>query len=192
MQDRLNKVEAGSRGAGHPVVPFLRRQPGTLYALFDAARDSRVLRLLRASSEPYRSLYEGPQGEELADYAPYLVELPRSSNLLEPLVQQGWGQSWGMFLTSRSSFPEVRKHFRRFLLVQFEDGREAYFRFYDPRVLRRYLPTCTPEEIAKFFGPIEAFVLEDEKPAAVQKLTAEWRGLKKEVVSLGRASVAAN
>ncbi len=30
------------------------------------------------------------------------------------------------------------------------------FRYYDPRVLRVYLPTCSPAEFARFFGPISA------------------------------------
>ncbi len=39
-------------------------------------------------------------------------------------------------------------------------GRILVFRFYDPRVLRAYLPTCTAEEIAQFFGPISHFAAE--------------------------------
>lgn len=35
------------------------------------------------------------------------------------------------------------------------------FRYYDPRVLRVFLPTCNKEELTNFFGPIQAFVLED-------------------------------
>ena len=35
-----------------------------------------------------------------------------------------------------------------------------YFRFYDPRVLRIYLPTCTLEESRVFFGPIDGFLVE--------------------------------
>jgi hypothetical protein len=34
------------------------------------------------------------------------------------------------------------------------------FRYYDPRVLRAFLPTCTLEEANTFFGPVDAFVAE--------------------------------
>jgi len=44
--------------------------------------------------------------------------------------------------------------------VQTEDGRELYFRFYDPRVLRIFLPTCNAEEAATFFGPVRQFLVE--------------------------------
>src|SRR5262249_26873291 len=103
------------------VLKLLRRQGGTTFALLDAARDPKVLPLVRSSGEPHQSLYEGGQGELLADFAPYLVELSRSPGLLDTLLQQGWGRSWGLFLTSYQAFKEVRRHFRRFLLVRFED-----------------------------------------------------------------------
>jgi hypothetical protein len=48
------------------------------------------------------------------------------------------------------------------LTVKDEDDRLLYFRFYDPRVLRVFIPTCTPEESADLFGPISRFVVEGE------------------------------
>jgi len=36
------------------------------------------------------------------------------------------------------------------------------FRFYDPRVISKYLPTCTPEELEIFFGKIDTFFAESE------------------------------
>src|SRR5215831_5589603 len=133
---------------------ILSPQPGEhLYALLDAARDDRVLELLRESKERYQSLYEGQQGEDLANFAPYLVELPQGSPLLDSLINEGWGKSWGVYLTSAKSFEEVRRHFRRFLLVRAEDGRELYFRFYDPRVLQVFLLTCDTQQLKEFCGP---------------------------------------
>jgi len=44
--------------------------------------------------------------------------------------------------------------------VQDAKGKDMYFRFYDPRVLRVFLPTCTPEELSDFFGPIAGFLIE--------------------------------
>lgn len=131
-----------------------------LYAILDAARDDRVLELLRESKERYQSLYEGQQGEDLANFAPYLVELPKGSPLLDILIKEGWGKSWGIYLTSAKPLEEVRKHFRHFLIVQTEDGKELYFRFYDPRVLRNFLPICTKNESNHFFGPVRAFTVE--------------------------------
>ena len=58
----------------------------------------------------------------------------------------------------------MRRHLRHFLEVQLPDGKQVYFRFYDPRVLRVFLPTCTADEINQFFGPIKQYLMEDEKP----------------------------
>lgn len=47
-------------------------------------------------------------------------------------------------------------------MVQLEnDGRKVYFRYYDPNILRIFLPTCDPEQSAVFFGPVRAFTAED-------------------------------
>ena len=36
---------------------------------------------------------------------------------------------------------------------------------HDPRVLRVFLPTCTPDELSDFFGPIGSFLVESDQPA---------------------------
>jgi Domain of unknown function (DUF4123) len=59
----------------------------------------------------------------------------------------------------------LRKHFRRFLRVTDESGRKLLFRYYDPRVLPIYLPTCTNEELTTGFGTVARFVVETEKGA---------------------------
>ncbi len=114
-----------------------------------------------------QSLYEGIEGERLAAAAPYLVELSKESPLLETLARDAWGRSWGVYLTCDQPFEAVRKHLRRFLLVTDEEGEELYFRYYDPRVLRIYLPTCTPEEAREFFGPFREFLMEGEDPTSL-------------------------
>ena len=43
-----------------------------------------------------------------------------------------------------------------------EDGAVFYFRFYDPRVMRLYLPTCLEKELRTVFGPVRAFFIEAE------------------------------
>lgn len=146
------------------VLKMLQAEAEPLFAVLDAARDRRVLKFLQSTDQEYESLYEGPDGEALAEVAPYLLNLPRDSEWLGRLVQEGWGNSWGIFLTSRLSFNETRRHLRKFLKVQEEaTGRQLYFRFYDPRVLRSFLPTCTPEQRAEFHGPLRSFLLEGEK-----------------------------
>src|SRR5262249_50689744 len=89
------------------VLEILRGQPQPLYALLDAGRDPKVLAALRSSHETYQSLYEGAKGQELAGCGPWLVRLPPQSALLNELVREGWGNSWGVYLICDQPFAKV-------------------------------------------------------------------------------------
>jgi len=169
------------------LLEVLRTQQ-PLFAILDAARDPKVLEILRNCDQHDQSLYEGPKGEELAEFAPYLVQLPANSTLIETLVREAWGKSWGIFLTSGTDFKETRRHFRHFLLVKTEDGRELYFRFYDPRVLRAFLPTCTPQELKEFFGSVESYWVEGDQEQLVLQFTREAANLKRREMVVSRST----
>jgi len=166
------------------LLDALRLQFQPLFAILDAAREPQVLKLLSASDTEYKSLYEGVQADVLADCAPYLVSLPRDSALLEALVREAWGKSWGVYVTCRAPFRDVRRHFRHFLLVKREGGEELYFRFYDPRVLRVFLPTCAAPQAIEFFGPASHYVMEDEQPDTLLSFTNTPQGSRRETFSL--------
>lgn len=132
-----------------------------LWAVLDAARDDRILQLLRESVDESRHLYEGPPGDPLAEVAPYLVRFRADSALLDSLVLEGWGQAWGVYFTWDAPTKDVRRHLRRFLMVEEEEARRRlYFRFYDPRVLVRFLPTCSVRQLATFHGELDRFLVE--------------------------------
>jgi pSer/pThr/pTyr-binding forkhead associated (FHA) protein len=108
------------------VIRELRSQEEPLYAILDAARDPVILaRLLLDCKEEYQSLYEGDEGVKLAAFAPYLVALPPGSAFLETIVRDGWGKSWGVYLSCDRPFQEVRRHLRHFLMVQLEGGQQV-------------------------------------------------------------------
>ncbi|MFL5358505.1 DUF4123 domain-containing protein [Archangium sp.] len=148
---------------GEEALETLGALPGPLFAVLDAARDERALALLRRAGVPYRSLYEGPEAEELESVAPYLVELTGARAVLERLVGAGWGRNWGIFLTGPRPFDELRRHLRKFLMVREEEtGKRLYFRFYDPRVLRVFLPSCSPPQQAALYAEVDCFFAEAE------------------------------
>lgn len=132
----------------------------------------------------YESLYEGQPKAELTLFAPYLVRLLPESKLLEKIVGKGWGKSWGIYLTCDLPFKDLRSHLRHFLMVMLPGGKQVYFRFYDPRVLRVYLPTCLPEEFNAFFGPAKYFLMEDEKAGALLRFSNAGRGVGRRIVPL--------
>lgn len=153
------------------VLKNLTTQFEPLFAILDAARDDRVLELLLTEEEKFQSLYEGDLAQELYEVAPYLVRLSPDSTLLEALVHEGWGRSWGIYLTCDKRFADVRRHMRRFLMVKTDDGQQLYFRFYDPRVLRVFLPTCTLDQVTEFFGPLACFLMEAQQTETLLKFS---------------------
>jgi len=44
-----------------------------------------------------------------------------------------------------------------------EARRPLYFRYYDPRVLRVYLPTCNEADLGAIFGPVACYFTEGEE-----------------------------
>jgi hypothetical protein len=132
------------------------------YMLLDAAKmGSHMDEAIRLNKQN-NSLYRGGSEEKLAAVAPYIFSLENEDPLFRWYIKKGWGQSWGFLINSRATLPELHKHFRKFLIVQTEDDRKLYFRFYDPRVLSIFLPTCDREQILEFFGPIAYILAEDE------------------------------
>lgn len=134
---------------------------GPLFAILDAARDPRVLDRLQSGGCEHRSLYDGRRGEHLAAVAPYLAAIVPGSPLERALVGEGWGQSWGVLLAVELSFDEVRRHLRRYLVVETEEAQPLSFRFYDPRVLAPFLRSATAAEARRFFGPVTSFFVEE-------------------------------
>jgi hypothetical protein len=133
------------------------------FAILDAARDDAVYPAILAADCDWCCLYRGDAAVTMAEVAPYLVALDPASRFTPWLLEQGWGKAWGVFLTATVKMEALRAHFRRFIMAQLPDGRSVYFRFYDPRVLRVYLPTCTDEERKAIFGPVERYVMEGEE-----------------------------
>ena len=138
------------------------REGTSLFALLDAARDEGVLRAIIQSGFEYQCLFAGRLDPVLQAASPYIVRLLPDSPACQRLVELAWGQAWGLFVAARATLYEVRRHLRTLLRVQTQDHKYLLFRYYDPRVLRSFLPTCDGEQLRQIFGPIERFDLEAE------------------------------
>ena len=135
------------------------------FLLYDAAKAEVNLYKVLEFNTTSRSLYKGRSEEDLADVAPYLFTFPKRSEFESWYIENGWGNAWGVLVQANEEFEILYKHFRKFLLVKTEDEQELYFRFYDPRVLRIFLPTCDISQLKEFFGPVDYYICEDEDPA---------------------------
>ena len=131
-----------------------------VYAVLDGARDRHVRQWAVHCGGAAWCLYRGELSPALQSAAPYLLRL--TGTLFDEFFERAWGKSWGVLLTSTASSRDLRRHLRKFLIAQTEARERMLFRYYDPRVLRVYLPTCNGGELAEFFGPISAYLAEGE------------------------------
>jgi hypothetical protein len=154
-----------SRAAEHPAaaraLELLREGSEPLFAVVDGARDPRVVDLLRRAPDEHASLYERAS-LELFEAGPFLVHLDRRSALLEALVREGWARAWGIFAEAPCTLAELRRHLRRYLMVELDAPRgRGYLRFYDPRALRALAPVLGRDERWRAFaGPMTRVVYE--------------------------------
>ncbi|MEO9052224.1 MAG: DUF4123 domain-containing protein [Ginsengibacter sp.] len=134
------------------------------YVILDAARILHDLKTAQELQKNFINLYQD-QAELLDCVAPYLFSYQSNSEFEGWLSEKVWGTTGGIFIATQFSMEEIYKHFQKFLFVKTEDGQQFYFRFYDPRVLRIFLPTCEEQQLKEFFGPVQKFICEDEDSA---------------------------
>jgi hypothetical protein len=146
--------------------------------VLDGARDQRIFRAVDSTNLEKCCLYAGRLSPIIQEVAPYLVILERDDKFTRQIIEEGWGNSWGIFLRTEAPFPTLRRHLRTFLMVMDHNGRNLVFRWYDPRVMRVYLPTCLPDELRTVFGPVDAFHMEGKDPAQMLNFRFEGSSLK--------------
>lgn len=134
-----------------------------VYAVLDGAAIPGLLAKAQECQIEPVCLYRGDLSPELATAAPYQVTLLRGSPFTNWLIQEGWSRHWGIFAISRADWRPLREHLCSLTQVYDPDYQPIYFRYYDPRVLRVYLPTCDAGELRTVFGPITRLLCEDEE-----------------------------
>lgn len=135
-----------------------------VYWLLDGARDPQISQRVRYGELRFWSLYSGELTPRLRAAAPYLVQLQYGTAATLALLARGWGHGWGIFVVAPAgvSMFQVRLHLKKLLRVRTEEGTVLMFRYYDPRVLLTFLPTCTPEQFRDFLGDLTRLVIETE------------------------------
>ncbi len=136
------------------------------YVIINAQVNWHFPRRFEEAKLKFANLFKGEEGERRKESAPYLVELPRESELTEALFTahnveddsyrslQHWLSHFGFFFRSSASFDELVEHFRHFVYMPTYNERLLYFRFYDGKVISQYLERLTyyPEKLNTFFG----------------------------------------
>lgn len=149
-----------------------------LFAVVDGARDPRVSAMIRSTGLEHTCLFAGRLAPELEAAAPHLVHLSPHLALTRQLFDVGLADHWGVLarVAPDVGLDRLARHFRTLLRVRDEAGRFLMFRFYDPRVLRVYLPTCTDDEARRVFGPVDDYVCgSGERDALLRFARPRWR-----------------
>jgi len=132
-----------------------------VYAVLDGASIENLLLSLDEHKPDYFCLYQGNLPQDVEETAPYLVHLEKDSSFTK-WVLENWGNHWGIFAVSREKTKAMRKHFRSLIMVKDPDGKRLFFRYYDPRVLKIYLPTCNEDELENVYGPVICYIQEGD------------------------------
>lgn len=126
-----------------PDLPAMAAAPGDdrplrTFALLDAALVMGLPEMLAASDLAHDCLFAGKAATEMADVAPWLVELEpdhRLTRMLLTTVEAPGGlaeRQAGAFLRSRAPLATLRAHLRRFTRLRDETGRWLMFRLWSP------------------------------------------------------------
>lgn len=118
-----------------------------VYAVIDGAAVPALLAKLEEYEPEHTCLFRGELPFDLAEAAPYLVNLTLGDGFSHWLLEIAKEKPCCVFYHSNkgTNFHTLRKHFRSLLKVILPDERVVYFRFYDPRVISIFL--SEPDEI---------------------------------------------
>jgi hypothetical protein len=157
------------------IVPN-EREGLSVYAVVDGARAFDLAFTGRLMGHKLYTLFAGELAALTAHVGPLLVSFEGQSAFLERWVSQV-GCHAGVLLRSNTDLESLYTHLRQIFIVNDEDGQEYFFRFYDPRVLRTFLPTCRSDELAEVFGPVDEWIVENPEATGYLRFRRESAGL---------------
>lgn len=135
-----------------------------LYAVIDVARDPYLLLpVIEGFTDDTQCLFRGKAREELGDQTAWLARVDPQEGLLDWLIEEGWGRRIVAFVVTTLNLTRLAAHLRKFTKVKDKNGVEYFFRFYDPQVLRQYLPVFAAREHVMFFREIDCCAIENTR-----------------------------
>ena len=155
-----------------------------LYCILDGAAIKDLPKKLYETRPPKYPLISGELTPDMVHVTPYLVQLLPNGDFTNWVIDEFYGKNWGIFVHCRFSITEMRRHFRALMSVHDEDGNPMMFRFYDPRVIRKFLPTCETDQIETFFGKVETFFVEAEEGETLLSYKFQNDELKQDEIDL--------
>ncbi|MBG3129413.1 DUF4123 domain-containing protein [Proteus mirabilis] len=123
----------------------------TCYAIVDSASEPKLFSMLEKFNPPSCNLYSEPISPEVAELAPYLIEV--TDEVQKWLSEQK--TPWGIYVYTKITMRELRQHLRKYLMVMIpEQEKPVFWRFYDPRNIWFVLNILDNWKLHVFLGPI--------------------------------------
>jgi hypothetical protein len=131
-----------------------------IYIIYDTALNGLyTLMQLQQHYPVHESLFKGTRDEPLIDVAPYIFLIndngEKISSDREISIQSI------LVIESNQNLEILASHFREFIYQKI-NGRECYFRFWDARVIKKFLPGCSQMQLSLFFRNINSITVRDE------------------------------
>lgn len=137
-----------------------------LFAVLDPARDPRIYPAIQAYAPDAQCLFRGPLDPQLVQVSPHVMPVVPGNPLAKWWRSEGRGQAWGILVEADAELDDVRHHLRTLTRVTLPGRQTALFRFWDPRVLRAWLPHCDGPQLVRAFGFLARWHAEAEDGAS--------------------------
>lgn len=149
-----------------------------MFALVDAAAGEDAQRMIYEYPENKLCIVQGWKQDMYSGFSPWLLSLKIERPSFEKMINQFWGKSWGIFLSSSLSESKLIDHFYQNWFVTLPDGSRQYFRYYDPRVFRSFFQVALVEQLNFLFcDGIHALYAESEDGKELHCYDRKKRGL---------------
>ncbi len=138
------------------------------FAIIDAARLTNFVETVQASDLEYACLFEGNAQADMADVAPWLVQLQPNARFTRRLLDDPatpwsmWGRDAAIFVRSTADFTELQRHFRKFIRIRDMQNQWMFLRFWDPNVLLDLAACLKPDNVRKFFADHSFIAIVDD------------------------------
>jgi len=155
-----------------------------IYILYDTALNGLyTLMLLQKTYPANQSLFKGTKDENLSDVAPYIFAV--DDKLFEKIDDPFASLEEIVIVESDEKISDLTVHFQQFIYQKIK-GQENYFRFWDARVLQRFLPASTDEKLNSFFDGIKNYYVLDRTNATAKRFFIKRGKLQTDLLPLDK------
>lgn len=150
-----------------------------VYAIIDGASNKELVPALKDSGLRYNCLYEGKLSYDMELASPYLVRLEQDNAFTEELLINGPENNWCIYLVTYPpvTMLSVLRQARKNQKVLNPKGNTLIFRYFDPRILRNYLPSCSIFEAGIFYGPVDTIICNSSEENKIHRFIRTDHGI---------------